>query len=136
MAMNMKPSEVRAALITYFQDNYSETPVEFENIKFDDAAKKNPFVSFTIRMTNGRSVIRGNGASVRYSGVIFIDVRTPIMTGTKRAYEIADIVADIMHNKRINYLGESLVTEASEVERAVTNDEYYMLPVTIPFRVT
>lgn len=136
MAMNMKPSEVRSALIKHFQDNYSETPVEFENIKLADSAKTDPFVSFTIRMTNGRSVIKGNGASVRYSGVVFIDVRTPIMTGTKRAYDIADIVAEVMHNKRINYLGKSLVTEASEVERAVTNDEYYMLPVTIPFRVT
>lgn len=136
MAMDMSPSEVRAALVNHFNTNYSETPVEWENIQLPDADKKNPFVSFTITFVRGNSIIKGSGSVTRHSGVIFADVRVPVLTGSKRAYEIADIVCSTLERQRITHLGKSLVTDASELNRTVNSDEYYVVPISIPFRTT
>lgn len=136
MAMDMSPSEVRAALVNHFNTNYSETPVEWENIKLPRDVKKDPFVSFTITFVDGRSIIKGNGTVTRHSGVIFADVRVGVFEGTKRAYEIADIVCATLERQRIEYNGKSLVTNASELNRTVNSDEYYVVPITIPFRTT
>lgn len=134
--MNMSPSEVRAALVNHFNTTYSETPVEWDNIKLPETVKNNPFVSFTITFVDGRSIIKGNGSVTRHSGVIFADVRVGVLEGTKRAYEIADIVCSALERQRISHNGKSLVTDASELNRTVNSDEYYVVPISVPFRTT
>lgn len=135
--MNMKPSEVRAALINHFYTNYSETPVEYDNVQLKEDDKKNPFVSFNIRFTNGLTIIKGGGTITRHSGVVFVDVRVPVLTSDIRAFEIADKVCEVMERSRITYNGASVTTDASELGRPISyNDEYYLLPISIPFRAT
>lgn len=135
--MNMKPSAIRAVLLNQFYTNYSETPVEYDNVQLSESDKKNPFVSFNIRFTNGMTIIKGEGSITRYSGVIFIDVRVPLLSSDIRAFEIADIVCEIMERKRLTYNDTSVTTDASEVSKPIKdNDEYFTLPISIPFRVT
>lgn len=136
MSFTMKPSEIRSAFMGYWNTNYSETPTQWPNINFPEENKKDVFVCFDITHTGGRTVLKGTGNQTRYSGVLFIDVKVPMMSGTKRAHEIADIVVDLLARQRITYNGKDVVTDAPELHRDGENDEYYVIPISVPFKTT
>lgn len=130
----LSPLNIRDALITYWNTNYTETPTAYQNSEFPAEDKKSPFISFSINFVDSETVYKGSGTQTRYSGVILAMIRVPVMSGTRRAYELADIAATILERKRLD--GGSITTYASEIGRQGEVDEYYTLPVTVPFVVT
>lgn len=136
MAMNMTPSEIRAGLMTYWNTNFTDTPTKWPNVKFPDNLKKAPFVSFDIQYAGSKTVLKGSGNTTRHMGALYIDIRVPMMSGTKYGYELTDTVMDLIARQRITYNGNSLTTESPTLHRTQEDDEYYIFPISVSFRTT
>lgn len=135
MSMNMSVSEVRSTLLTYWNANYSETPTEWDNVKFPQDLKTSPHVSFDFKFNNGRTIIKGTGTTTRHSGLIYVDIRVPAMSGTKRAYEIADIVLATLERKRFGDPGKQIWTNAGQIDNDGIVSDYFIVNLSIPFKV-
>lgn len=135
MSMNMSVGEVRSTLLTYWNTNYSETPTEWDNIKFPQNLKTEPYVSFDFDFNKGRTIIKGSGTTTRHSGIIFVDVYVPAMSGTKRVYEIADIVLATLERKRFGDPGKQLWTNAGQIDNDGIVSDYFVVNMSVPFKV-
>lgn len=141
--MNMSLTDIRTNIITHFSTNYSETPVEYPPNPFDEDSY-DEWVSLHIDMGEGFSVIKGGGSVTRHTGLIHVAINVkrikgdPRSSGTKRVYELADIVLDVLERDRLN--NSNVVTRAGRVETDKLVDKETgrtsFALVTVPFVVT
>lgn len=92
-------------LESYFNTNWSTTPIQFENVKFDVPANQAEYVRF--RVLPGNSQLAGYRGGTgqglwRHFGIVQIDIYVPIGAGTKRGLELADMVSALFRGKRIS----------------------------------
>ena len=129
--MNLTPLEIRDTLVNYWYTNYNYTPTVYQNsTQPDDVNTQNPFVLFSIRFEDSETLYKG-GTISRYHGFISTHVRSPLMSGNRKAYEIADEVASVLNLKRIG----TIVTNSSIVGLSGEIDGYFTLPINTPFKI-
>jgi len=126
MASNAK--YIKDTLTQHWFDNYSETETEYENIKFV-GDRSQPFVKFSVGFGKSFSIIKGDGTKTRHTGMVRVTIRVPVLKGTKEAYRLADISADILERKRIG----TVTTRQASLHEVGVDDEYFILVVSIPF---
>lgn len=119
---------IKDTIHQHWFSNYFETPTEYENSRFN-GDRSQPFVSLSIGFGKSFSIIKGDGTKTRHTGMIRVKIRIPIITGTKRAYELADIAADLLERKRIG----TVTTRQASLHEVGTDDEYFILVVSVPF---
>lgn len=119
---------IKDQIITQWRDNYSETETEYTNLDFKKD-RTEPFVRLSIQFGKAFSILKGAGSITRHTGLIHVTIRTPVLSGTNRAYELADIAADILERKRLG----TVTTRQSALYEVGVEDEYFTLVLSVPF---
>lgn len=137
--MDATPLEIRDALMGYWFNNFTSYFTYYPNTSPNDIPAKDPWVSFDIRFTTSETVIKGSTASAssagtitRHRGVVFIEIHTQPLTGTKTSYNIATDVCNLMERKRIG----GVVTRNANIQELSLDNNYSILVVEIPFLTT
>ncbi len=122
-----KFSEIRTALESRLKTNYSTTEISWDN------TSSNPNDDGWIRATMIPATIENSalGAlSKRYSGIFWIQVFTPLLKGTKAAYDIAEELEAIFSNQQF----DEVVCYASEITRTGNEGKgWFQLNVKVHF---
>lgn len=107
----MSFEDERRAIEGRFGDNYSATPIKWEEHPFD-VVEGTPYVALTILSGKGHQASLGgpNSALQRYAGVIQIDIFTPEDSGTKTAKQHADTIEAIFHHVQFSAGNSGTIT--------------------------
>ena len=126
----------RAAIEKYFSDNWTTTPIQFDNVKFN---KPNDSKWVTITITTGSStqITLGSDSPLnRHVGTIIVQVFTQAGVGSKQAKELARDVANIFRRKVFNISAtETILCREPTIQRVgvETDTGLYNLNVNISF---
>lgn len=136
----MSYASARAAVEARLMDNWTATPIAWENATFDPHAPGGsfpvggPFIAFTILW--GQEWQRSFGADVnlyRNSGVLQLHVRTAIGDGTAEAHTLADSLAALFRGQQLaGFTFWSAYPEPGEEEKEAG---WYRLTVNVPFKL-
>jgi len=115
----------RRAIEKRFEDNYSSTPIKYENVAFDQP-DESAWVGITILSGQGEAASIGTGMGSRlerFAGIVQIDIFTVEDTGTKTARNLADVVAAIFDNVQFSAGSSGTITTRvpSYITRGVEN---------------
>ena len=114
---------------TYLSSNYSLTDIEFENVPYTPT-KGRPFIDPTIVNTKSLSIMSGDGSKTRYEGKLRFYVYTPLRSGSRESYIIADTLIDLLERNRI---APDLTTRQAQIYPANPVGEFHRLVVEIPY---
>lgn len=128
----MSFESVRSAVAARLGTNWTTTPIAYENQPFTPPAAGG-WVELTVLGGNG--VTRGmagdgSGMAVQDTGLIAINVYTPVGSGTKTGRGYADTLAALFEHKLFS--GVTTYT-ATLTARGVVNG-WHQLNLSIPFR--
>lgn len=107
------------------------TPIAWPNLNFTPPNPQVPWIRLFISDGDSNQIDLGaNPATIRYAGLIFIQVFTKVDEGDAEALQLADSAKNIFHN----WCGETVRCRAAKV-KVIGNDGFgwYQINVAIPF---
>ena len=122
-------TSIRRAVEMELKANYSETPVKFENVSV--AYDTPEYIATRGQASPSEPLGLGEDAFV-INGMLFIDIFTPVGTGTQRALTVAGIVSDLIANRElsgIQFMVPSLYTLEQDKDA-----QYYQHILQIEYR--
>lgn len=124
--------EVKSALETEIQSNWTATKIFFENVSVIEPGKDDYYVVFHINWGGSENITigRDNQRQRRAVGIARILLNCPRNIGTGQAYDYTSTLAGLFTNKTI---GRSRFYSPEITEIGFVND-YYQLLVRCPFR--
>lgn len=117
-----------ATIEVHFEDNWTDTPVEYDNVPFTPIIGT-PFVRLNVVWATNTPI--SIGGLNRGTGIAYFQIHTPKGTGTIESAKIATKIAKIFTNKSINKVQFS----TSTIQRIGVVRSWYRLNVLIPFTV-
>lgn len=138
----MKFTEQRAAIETKFTSGWdsTKTPIKFDNAvglvkgtsTLKDESKLDEWCFIRIENTTADYGQLGM-KMIRHTGLIFVTVFTKLATGTNRARELADKVAEVMRQTS----SDVIVYSPAQVVASFQSPDapFYQMSVEIPFMV-
>jgi hypothetical protein len=116
----------RLAIENRLQEFWNYTPIAWENVDFDI-----PNNSDWIRLNilNGDSGYTALGGLKRHTGVLLIQVFTPVNTGTNKVREYSDTIANIFDSRSFS----DIVCDVASVQNIGADDGFHQVNVTIPY---
>ncbi len=111
---------IRAEFETLFNDNWIETPIAFDNLQ--EASDKTEFIRLTVEPITS---LNNSWKCIRHDGLLSVQVFAQLDTGSGRAWQLADLVATLIENKRLN----GVQTYASSALRIGENEYFYQINV-------
>ena len=114
---------------SYLASNYTLTDIEYDNTPYTPT-KGVPYVYPTVTNTSSRSVLKGVGSLTRYEGKLRFYIYTPLRSGTRESYTIADTLIDLLERNRI---APELTTRQAHYYPANPVGEFHRLVVEIPY---
>lgn len=128
----MKFAEIQSTLETYFQSQWTATPLAFENVIFDSSAEKE-FVRFSLQY--GQSVLRAiGGVCYRQIGVAFVQIFIRPSIGVDRINKLADLASNILTNVQVPLSGKFIqLNMPSLSSRSAERDGWVMATLSVPF---
>ncbi len=119
---------VRRYVENYINDNYTTTPVQFENTSIDvDVVKE--FISITDVTGETESMI-GSLAILTHGGII-IQIFTELGAGTNRGREIASELANLLNSE--SFSNFNFTTPQFESFGQVEDADFYQCNLTVPY---
>lgn len=123
----MSYSQERTDIMTYLAANWSATPIDAENSPSGEPDL--PFIQPTI-LNAQADALTLRYQTIRYPGVISINVWAAQGTGTKTANAHADDLVDLFTDKNIGVNVETMAAYKTVIGEA---DGRYQINVTVPF---
>ena len=125
--------EIRSIIETRMA-TFIGAPVAFDNAGNQSDVKaaidaKTPWVRLTINHGQSLTSSIGDGPCITRTGLIQVQIFTPVLTGTKQAANIADSLAALLQN----WQSGKLTTRAASLNRTGPNDGWYNYVISIPF---
>lgn len=122
-------SQLQYDIESHFSDNWTETPVVYQNIAYNEMTE---FIRVTILSGPREQASLGcNNNTYRTTGVVIIQVFTPKNTGTKRALDIVDMLIAFLQSKVIGTV--NFKTPYISFQNIV--DSFYQVNLNCPFYV-
>lgn len=122
--------KVRQLVETTIKNNWTATPIAYDNVSFK-ATIGQSFIAPKVLFGSGSQVSLGTSNVLnRWTGVIQIDIFTPINIGTKTALDYANTLIGYFYH----YDNEGLVCFTGSVGELGKDGEWYRVVVTIPFQ--
>ena len=90
----------RQIIETYLRDNFTECPVQYENVPLSEDDPKEFIAVFDKVNTNSTDTLQATSSPC--TGVIIIQIFTKLGTGTQRAREIGSILNALFGDKTIS----------------------------------
>ena len=116
----------RLAIEDRFEEHWKDTSIAWPNVAFD-MPNNEDWVKITI--LNGSSSYRAINNSKRHTGIIVVQLFTPIDSGTSIIRKHADTVVSIFDGKQFS----DVVCDVASIETVGTNDIWHQVNVTIPY---
>ena len=114
---------------SYLSSNYSLTDIEFDNVPYTPT-KGTSYIYPTVTNHKSQSIMSGSGSKTRYEGKLRFYVYTPLRTGSRESYIIADTLIDLLERNRI---APELTTRQANYYPANPVGEFHRLVVEIPY---
>jgi hypothetical protein len=122
----MSFADERKSIENRFKTEWTSTPIAFDNVPFNPPANSD-WVRLNIQ--NGDSGYRSLESSIRHTGVINVQIFTPVNKATKTSRQYADIVSDIFSDQRF----DDIVTDVSSINIIDDDDVWLQTNVTTPY---
>ncbi len=125
----MSYEALRASIEGRFNDNWTLTPVAYENVPFTPG--NDPWVRLTI--ITGESVtagIQGTEPAVDDRGLVAIQIFVPEGTGTRTSKTLAWTARGVYEHARF----DGILMQSASVTAAGVTDGWHQSNITIPFR--
>lgn len=124
----------RQAIEKRLSDNWTTTPIQFDNVAFS-APADNTYVSLTIINGDADQIELGETPVHRHIGVITIQVFVPVENGTNTARSYADSLAAIFRNVQFS-AGSSgtILCRSPNIVRVGVSNGLYQLNVAVPYQ--
>jgi len=116
----------RLAIENRLEEYWNITPIAWANVDFD-VPNNNDWIKLSI--LNGKSSYRAINYKKRHTGVISIQVFTPVNTGANKVREYSDTIASIFDSKKFN----GVVCDVASIATIGADDRFYQVNVTIPY---
>ncbi len=111
---------------TYFEANWTETPIVFENKTYDGATE---WVRISIQNGDAFQASMGDSPAFRFIGVVFVQIFTKTDTGSGRALELVDLVDALFRNLVLT----NLRFKVPQVKKMGKSGEMYQTNVSTEF---
>lgn len=111
---------------TFFQANWTETPIVFEN---GVSLESNEWVRLTVLSGVAKRVTMGDDPAFRHSGVVFVQIYTALDEGAARAKALADAVENLFREALVGTIRFGV----PQVRRGPVS-EWYQINVSTDFR--
>jgi len=130
--------EEKVLIETTFKNEWTETPVVFENVV---APMAKEWVRLTIQPAAGKQMTLGDNPEFQHTSVMFIQVFVPIGAGSGRALQLVDIIDGLFRNRQLEGL-QFLVPQVTKTTRTssglgsstpVSSTGYYLVTVSVTF---
>jgi len=122
----MSFADERKSIENRFNTEWTATPIAYDNVPFNPPSNAD-WVRLNIQ--NGDSGYRSLESSIRHTGIINVQIFTPINKATKTSRQYADIVSDIFSDQRF----DDIVTNVSSINIIADDDAWLQTNVTTPY---
>ena len=120
-------SQIQHAFEKRLKDNYLSTPIAWDNVSFSPPSSGGWIRPTLLPVATKNASL---GLSKRYSGIFWIQVFAPLLSGSKLAYEIAEELEVLFSNKQF----DEVVCYASEITRTGNEGKgWFQLNVKVHF---
>ncbi len=116
----------RLLIENQLKEYWNQTTISWGNIAFKIPSNE-PWIRLNI--VNGGSSYIALGGIKRHSGVIMVQIFTPINTGTDAARKYADMIVSIYDSKKLG----NVICDAASIQILGATDVWYQVNVTIPY---
>lgn len=116
----------RKSIESRFENAWTFTPIAFDNVPFNPPSNSD-WVRLTI--SNGDSDYRSLQSTIRHTGVIIVQIFTPINQATKSGRQYADMVADIFSDQNF----DDIKTDVSSINISDDDDTWLQTNVSTPY---
>ena len=116
----------RLAIEDRLQEFWNYTDIAWANVDFD-VPNNNDWIKLNI--LNGNSNYRAIDNKKRHTGVISVQVFSPVNTGTNKVREYSDTIASIFDSKTFS----DVVCDVASIVTIGADDRFYQVNVTIPY---
>lgn len=116
------------ALQTYLTQNYTSTPVKFENDQQNDLSLQE-WVRMSVQEASSSQITMGSNPLFRYASVLFFQIFVKPDIGSGRALEIVDTLSPLFNSKRIG----DMTFMTPLVERVGVVRDWYQLNLSVEF---
>ena len=124
----MSFSSLRSTIESHFSNNWSHTPVEYDNVPLNlDNVKE--YVSLVILETKSAQTSLGPDGEYTISGFVVVSIYTARGTGTNRSKQLADYVANIFRGVKI----DSTLFFTPSGSKIHNRTAYFQFNITAPF---
>lgn len=116
----------KSAIEQYFQQNWTHTPIMFENKSYtgDD-----DWVRISIQHGDSFQASMGDNPAFRVIGVVNVQIFTKTDTGSGRALELVDFVDALFRNLVIS----KICFRVPQVKKVPSNTEWFQVNVSTDF---
>lgn len=129
----MSFEDTRKAIEGRLGDNWSTTPIKFENVPFKET--KDPYVALFILDGEGQQISLGTPAVRRWPSVIKIQIFVPQDTGTKLARTYADSLGTIFDRAQFSSGNSGTITcRIPSITHVGITNGWDQVNVTIPLK--
>lgn len=122
----MSFADERQTIENRFNAEWTATPIAYDNVPFNPPANSD-WVRLNIQ--NGDSGYRSLESTVRHTGIISVQIFTPVNKATKTSRQYADIAADIFSDQRFG----DVVTDVSSISIVDDDESWLQTNVTTPY---
>lgn len=116
----------KSSIETFFQDNWTETPIFFENTI---ESRLEEWVRLTILNGDAYQASMGDDPAFRYPGVVIVQIRIRKDLGSGRAVDLADIISEMFTNLVLG----AIRFKVPRLDRGPIDQEWFILNVSVDF---
>ena len=121
-------NEINNAFTERLNDNWTETPIAYDNIYYNPT----PHTEWVRAYTRPATTINNElGTSVIHFGIFWIEVNCPLSQGSGRAYELCSLLEPLFSNVQFG----DIVCYAAQTTRTGENKGWYQLELRADFWV-
>jgi len=125
----MTIQDKHAIIIKRFKDNFSTTPIAYENVEFKVDTDVD-WVRLSVQNGDSNQVSMGTPAVAnRFVGIIFVQIYTRAGRGTATALSIAQEVSDIWRNKQF----DGITCRAPDINHLGVEGSWFQINVSCEF---
>ena len=120
---------VRQIVETHLKDNWTQTPISFENVYFEQQDGQ-PFIEVIIMPDTGNQASLGEKALNRWTGSIIISVYVPLGQGSSAAFRLADDITQLFYR----FTEDGFTAWTAHTVPSEELGQWYKVDVNIPYQ--
>jgi hypothetical protein len=127
----MTGAQTSAEVINYFKANWTSTAIAYDNVPnpADASDTSKTWVRLSVNLGKTFEGEKGDDGVGMRTGVIVVQIYTPLTQGTKNGLDLADLVEQLFRRKSIN----GVFCDEPYTNVASVSDNFYQHNTIVPF---